>query len=152
MQLADQTVLQGRDGAHTARVAGDGQEDGSRMEKRILIVEHDDAVRALARAALMAGSWEVLDADVGRQGVYLAERRQPDAILVGMELPDIDGPRILRELRANPSTRDIPVIFLATDDTTAPSGDGVAGRIALPLDPATLSSQVLRLLGWEQQV
>ena len=120
------------------------------MEKRILIVEHDDAVREQARAALMAGSWEVLDADVGRQGVYLAERRQPDAILVGMELPDIDGPRILRELRANPSTRDIPVIFLAAPDAASPEGDGVVGRIELPLDPAALSAQVLALLGWDQ--
>lgn len=119
------------------------------MQKRILIVERDDAVRGQARDTLVAAGLDVLDADLGRQGVYLAERRQPDAILVGMELSDIDGPRILRELRANPSTRDIPVVFLISADTPAPEGDGVAGAITLPLDTSALPSQLTSLFGWQ---
>lgn len=119
------------------------------MNERLLIVERDDAVRIQARDALIASGYEVLDADVGRQGVYLAERRQPDAVLVGMDLPDIDGPRILRELRANPSTRDIPVIFLLEPDVPVPEGEGVAGAITLPLDTEALPGQVRRLLGWD---
>ncbi len=121
------------------------------MQKRILIVEQDDAVRAQARAALLAAGADVLDADLGRQGVYLAERRQPDAILVGMELVDIDGPRILRELRANPSTRDIPVVFLVPTDALVPEGEGVAGAITLPLDTDALESQLAALLGWRDE-
>ncbi|MHB1168605.1 MAG: response regulator [Longimicrobiales bacterium] len=121
------------------------------MHKRILIVEQDDAVRKQARDALEAAGLEVLDADLGRQGVYLAERRQPDAILVGMELSDINGPRILRELRANPSTRDIPVVFLITPDAPVPAGDGVAGAITLPLDTSALPSQVSDLFGWQDE-
>lgn len=116
--------------------------------KRVLIADHDDAVRSQARDALEAAGFEVLDADAGRQGVYLAERRQPDVVLVGMEMPDIDGPRILRELRANPSTRDIPVVFLLTVDEPVPEGDGVAGAITLPLDTGALTSHLQHLLGW----
>jgi len=118
------------------------------MGKRILIVDRDDAVRSQARDALEAAAFEVLDADVGRQGVYLAERQQPDVVLVGMEMPDIDGPRILRELRANPSTRDIPVVFLLTANEPAPEGEGVAGAVTLPLDTLSLTSQLQQLLGW----
>lgn len=121
------------------------------MHKRILIVEQDDAVRKQARDALEAAGLEVLDADLGRQGVYLAERRQPDAILVGMELSDINGPRILRELRANPSTRDIPVVFLITPDAPVPAGDGVAGAITLPLDTSALPPQLADLFGWQDE-
>src|SRR5512138_3769088 len=116
--------------------------------KRVLIADHDDAVRSQARDALEAAGFEVLDADVGRQGVYLAERRQPDVVLVGMEMPDIDGPRILRELRANPSTRDIPVVFLLTVDEPVTQGEGVAGAITLPLDTGSLTSHLQHLLGW----
>lgn len=118
------------------------------MSKRVLIIEHDGAVRAQARDALTGSGLEVLDADVGRQGVYLAERRQPDAILLGMDMPDIDGLRILRELRANPSTRDIPVIFLVDTATPPPEGEGVAGAIAVPLDTAALPAQLQQLLQW----
>lgn len=118
------------------------------MPRRILVVEQDEAVRAQARDALTAAGYEVLDADVGRQGVYLAERRQPDAVLVGMELPDIDGPRIVRELRANPSTHDLPVIFLAPHDRPLPDEADVAGVVVLPLDPGQFALQVAGLLGW----
>jgi CheY-like chemotaxis protein len=118
------------------------------MQKRILIIENADDVRDGVQAALESGTdYEVLTAKVGRQGVYLAERRQPDAILVATEMPDIDGARIVRELRANPSTRDIPVIFLRSADATTGEAD-VVGAIDKPLDMTRLVEDVQRLLGW----
>ncbi len=123
------------------------------MQKRILIIEGAADVRANAQAALEQRDVEVIVADVGRQGVYLAERHQPDAILVATDMPDIDGPRIVRELRANPSTRDIPVIFLeSTDGTAAQDGggtdDGVVGAVKRSLDASSLAARVQQLLGW----
>ena len=121
------------------------------MQRRILVVEQDGAVRGQAVDALEAHGFDVLEADVGRQGVYLAERQQPDAVLVGAVLPDIDGPRIVRELRANPTTRDLPVIFLAPHDMPVPQEEGVAGVIVLPLDTAAFPAQVSDLLGWSDE-
>ena len=120
------------------------------MKARILIIEGADDVRATARDALeVGGEIEVITADVGRQGVHMAERQQPDAILIDVVMPDIDGPRILLELRANPSTRDIPVIFLTAGDGGAePTGAGVLGAIRKPLDRARLREQLRALLGW----
>lgn len=118
------------------------------MQKRILIIEGEDDVRASAQAALERAGYEVITAARARQGVHLAERQQPDAILVDVVMPDIDGPRTVSELRANPSTRDIPVIFLTTDDGNVFENVDLLGAIPKPFDPETLHEQVRRLLGW----
>lgn len=120
------------------------------MKARILIIEGAEDVRESAQSALeTGGEIEVITAGIGRQGVHMAERQQPDAILIDMVMPDIDGPRILLELRANPSTRDIPVIFLTAEGgAAAPTGAGVQGAIRKPLDPDGLRDQVRALLGW----
>lgn len=118
------------------------------MQKRILIIEGEESVRTSAQAALERGGYEVITAARARQGVHLAERQQPDAILVDVVMPDIDGPRTVRELRANPSTRDIPVIFLSADDGQVFDNVDLLGVISKPFDPETLHAQVQALLGW----
>jgi len=81
---------------------------------RILYVEdNDDNVYMLKMRLDLAGSYEVLVAEDGRQGIARAQAEQPDLILMDLELPVIDGWEATRRLKADPATRAIPIIALS---------------------------------------
>ena len=88
--------------------------------RRILIVDDEDDIREVAQVSLeLVGGYEVLTASSGRDGLERARGGQPDAILLDVMMPDMDGPATLVELRADPATRDIPVVFLTAKTQTA---------------------------------
>src|SRR5437867_8873029 len=108
--------------------------------RRILIVDDDDDIREVAQVSLeLLGPYEVLTASGGRDGVESARTRQPDAILLDVMMPDLDGPATLAELRADPATRHIPVLFLTAKtqaaDHTRLTALGAAGILTKPFDP-----------------
>ncbi|MBN2393316.1 MAG: response regulator [Anaerolineae bacterium] len=82
----------------------------------ILIIE-DSLVQALAlKNALEDAGLTVLCATDGRQGLALADAQQPDAIVLDLEMPGMNGFEVCRELKANPQTASIPVIILTSHD------------------------------------
>ena len=88
----------------------------------------------------------------GAEGIELAVADRPDAILLDVEMPDLDGFATPAGLRARGATREIRVLFLtghASDDERRRfAALGVAGVIAKPFDPASLRTQIVELLGW----
>lgn len=119
----------------------------------ILIVDDEDDIREIASLSLeMTEGWRVAVAPSSAAGVELARSSQPDAILLDVMMPDMDGPTGLLELRSDSSTRDIPVIFLTAKVQAGDSRRfldlGVQGIIAKPFDPMTLGRQVRDALGW----
>jgi two-component system alkaline phosphatase synthesis response regulator PhoP len=121
--------------------------------RRILIVDDEDDIREVAQVSLeLLGPYEVLTASGGRDGVDSARLRQPDAILLDVMMPDLDGPATLAELRADPATRDIPVLFLTAKTQSAEHTRlamlGVAGILTKPFDPLKLAAQVAAALRW----
>jgi CheY-like chemotaxis protein len=81
---------------------------------RILYVEdNDDNVYMLKMRLDLAGSYEVLVAEDGRQGIAMAQAERPDLILMDLELPVVDGWEATRRLKADPATRTIPIIALS---------------------------------------
>lgn len=121
--------------------------------RRILLVEDEDDIREVAQACLeLTRGWEVLTASSGIEGVDVAIARRPDAILLDVMMPDLDGPGTLIELRANDATRHIPVIFLTAkvhpDDRSRFLDLGAQGVLAKPFDPMTLGDTVANILGW----
>jgi CheY-like chemotaxis protein len=121
--------------------------------RRILIVDDEDDIREVAQVSLeLLGHYEVLTASCGRDGVDSARTRQPDAILLDVMMPDLDGPATLAELRADPATRDIPVLFLTArtqaSEHTRLSELGAAGILTKPFDPLKLAAQVAAALRW----
>jgi two-component system cell cycle response regulator DivK len=80
---------------------------------RILYIEdNDDNVYMLKMRFELTGEHELLVAEDGERGVALARAEQPDLILMDLELPVIDGWEATRRLKADPATRDIPIIAL----------------------------------------
>jgi len=121
--------------------------------RRILLVDDEDHIREVAQMSLeMTAGWEVFTAGSGAEGLAKAAAEQPDAILLDMMMPDMDGPATFRGLQADQRTRHIPVVLLTAKVQAADrqrfAGLGVAGLIAKPFDPLGLAGQVAETLGW----
>lgn len=123
--------------------------------KCVLIVDDEDDIREVARMSLeLVGGWDVLTAGSGEEGIVAAARSRPDAILLDVMMPDMDGPTTVRHLRANPSTREIPVILLTAKVQAKERRQfadlPVSGVIGKPFDPLDLVSRIAGTLGWKE--
>jgi two-component system alkaline phosphatase synthesis response regulator PhoP len=121
------------------------------MSKTVLLIDDEPDIREVAQLSLGAvAGWKVLTAGGGAEGVELAADRQPDAILLDVMMPDIDGPATFERLQSDPQTRDIPVILLTakahSSDRRGFEQLGVSGVLTKPFDPILLSAQVEAIL------
>jgi CheY-like chemotaxis protein len=121
--------------------------------KRVLIIDDEDDIREVAQASLeMMGGWEVITASSSEEGLGLAETEQPDAILLDVMLPDMDGPTTFQKLQEMPATRQIPVVLLTAKVQAADQRRfadlGVTAVLSKPFDPVALADQVATALGW----
>lgn len=124
------------------------------MSHRILIIDDEDDIREVAAMSLEAvAGWEVVVANSGTQGLARAAAYKPEAILLDVMMPGMDGPTTFRELRKNPMTSNIPVLFLTAKvqatDRRQFADLGVHAVLVKPFDPMTLSSQIAGILGWD---
>jgi CheY-like chemotaxis protein len=122
--------------------------------KRILVIDDEDDIREVAKLSLeMVGGWQVLLAHSGAEGLTTAQAESPDAILLDVMMPEMDGPTTLRKLEEDPVTQKIPVIFMTAKVQAADrqrfKNLGVTSLIAKPFDPMQLPSQVSAALGWD---
>jgi CheY-like chemotaxis protein len=121
--------------------------------KCILVIDDEDDIREVAQASLeiMAGL-DVIVARSSQEGLRKAESEQPDAILLDVMLPGMDGLTVFQHLQANPATCHIPVILLTAkvqlSDQRRFAELGVKAMIAKPFKPAKLAHQLLEVLGW----
>jgi CheY-like chemotaxis protein len=125
------------------------------MTRRVLVVDDDELLCEVAQTALeLIGGWEVSTAQSGRQAQQRALAEHPDAILLDVMMPGIDGPSTVAVLRADPATQDIPIIFLTakmpSEDQDEWRALNLAGVIPKPFDPMTLASDMAALLGWAE--
>ncbi|MGC1462875.1 MAG: response regulator [Terracidiphilus sp.] len=124
------------------------------MSRKILIIDDEDDIREVAALSLESvAGWEVITANSGAQGLARALEHQPDAILLDVMMPGMDGPTTVRELRKNPATANIPVLLLtakvqATDQRRF-ADLGVESVLFKPFDPMTLADQISGVLGWK---
>ena|ERR1044071_8764944 len=123
--------------------------------KHILVIDDEDDIREVAQVSLeMMGSWEVLTARSGQEGLAKAEAAQPDAILLDVMMPDMDGPTTFQRLQNTPTICHIPVILMTAkvqaSDQRRFANLGVRGVIAKPFDPLTLADRVAETLGWSE--
>ena len=122
---------------------------------RVLVVDDDDAIREIVEIALgtLAG-WDVETAGGGEEALQMARRHPPDGILLDVMMPGLDGPGVLRHLRADPTTRAVHVALLTAKaspmDRGAYSSLPIDGVITKPFDPIGLPDDVAALFGWNR--
>ncbi len=109
--------------------------------RRILIVDDDESFRRTIHEGLRFAGYDVHEAADGREAIGQAETIQPDAILMDVRMPGIDGYETCRGLKANTSTQGIPVIFVtAVTDHALNRLAYAAGGIACITKPCRLET------------
>ena len=121
--------------------------------KRILFVDDDISVQKIVKVCLeLLGGWNVSLATSAREGLIKAVSEKPDAILLDVMMPEMDGLALLEQLKLNPATQSIPVVFLTArrslSDRSSFQKLGVKGAIVKPFDSLTLVPQIANFLGW----
>ncbi|WP_127085399.1 response regulator [Dulcicalothrix desertica] len=119
--------------------------------KQILVIDDDSDIRKLIQTCLeIMGGWQVLTAKSGNEGLLFAQTTQPDAILLDVMMPEMDGYDTCQKLKENPVTQHIPVILLTAKGRTADkhlvAELGVKGIIAKPFNSQKLAAQVAAAL------
>jgi CheY-like chemotaxis protein len=121
--------------------------------RRILIIDDEDDIREVAALSLESvAGWEVLTASSGAEGIVTAVREKPDAILMDVMMPSMDGPTTYKEMQRTPSIAHIPVVLLTAKvqgvDQRRFAGLGVTGVLFKPFDPLSLAEDMAKALGW----
>jgi len=120
------------------------------MKKTILIADDDEKSIKLLQDVLQASGYTVAVARDGRQAITLTKQKSPALILMDIRMPVVDGVTAMKELKADPKTKEIPIIAITAH---AMQGDkerflqqGFDGFLAKPLDIHTLLERVRSVL------
>ena len=124
------------------------------MPKHVLIVDDEDDIREVAQLSLeMTRGWVVLAASSGAEALERAAAERPDAILLDVMMPEMDGPTVVGRLRETPGTSGVPIVLLTAKvqgaDHRRFADLDVAGVLSKPFDPMRLGDEVAGLLGWD---
>ncbi len=80
------------------------------MPKKVLVIEDNDKNRKLVKIILEASEYEVIEAITAEEALKYLQNDKPDAILLDIQLPSMDGLDLVKMLKSNQDTKDIPVV------------------------------------------
>jgi DNA-binding response OmpR family regulator len=130
-----------------------GEVEMKREESRpeVMVVDDDADNRLLARVVLESEGFnvsEAADGDVALERLYGEER--PDLVILDLDMPHVDGRRVLAHLRSSPATANLPVIVLTGStgraDEIQVMDEGADDYIRKPLDPPHFAARVKSVL------
>jgi two-component system, chemotaxis family, chemotaxis protein CheY len=120
------------------------------MSAKILIVEDSRSMRRIVRSALESEGYQVAESEDGRQALNALGDVAPHLIITDVNMPEVDGISLVREIRRLPSFRFTPVLILTTEsgDDMKENGRaaGATGWIVKPFDPDQLRQVVAHVL------
>ncbi len=121
------------------------------MSERVLVIEDNPANMDLVRYILDKFGYEVEAAIDGETGVRMARAAAPGLVICDLQLPGIDGFEVVRQLKAMPHMRQVPVLavtaYAMVGDRERVLAAGFDGYIAKPIDPQYFVQQVASVLG-----
>ena len=126
----------------------------TKNNKCILLIDDEETIQEVVQVGIeIEVGWQVLIASSGIEGINLAKDQQPDVILLDVMMPNMDGISTLLKLKAESSTKSIPVIFLTAKTQAADKKQfqtlGVTGVITKPFNSMALASRITKILDWE---
>jgi CheY-like chemotaxis protein len=124
------------------------------QNKRILVIDDDPWIREIVCLCLSEiGNFDVVAASSGGEGLAEVEKEHPDAILLDLCMPQMDGMEVLRQLRNSQNTQGIPVIiFSAIASLVSPdrlAKQGVVETILKPFNCLTLPDRIAQACHWD---
>jgi CheY-like chemotaxis protein len=122
-------------------------------KKSVLLIDDEETIQEVVQVGIeIESGWQVAIASSGAEGIDLAQAQQPDAILLDVMMPEMDGIDTLSQLKSNHKTSAIPVIFLTAKAQAEEKNQfqslGVVDVITKPFNSMTLASQIAKILGW----
>ncbi len=119
-------------------------------DQSVLVIDDDEAISKMVRPILLSHGFSVLTAGSGEDGIQIANTQNPDLILLDVILPGIKGREVCQQLKENPKTKHIPVVFLTAkdspEDIEAERRVGSAGHLTKPVNPRVLIETVKGVL------
>jgi two-component system response regulator MtrA len=116
----------------------------------VLIADDDADILSLVRAVLERSGHEVVAASDGAEALASVRARKPDLVVLDIAMPEVDGLEVLRRLRADPTTSELPVVLLSARaqeaDVERGFAIGASAYLKKPFSPRELSEHVAELL------
>ncbi len=114
--------------------------------RSVMVIEDNEINMKLVRSLLEIGRFNIIEAVDAETGLELAREKQPDLILMDIQLPGMDGLEATSRLKANPSTKHIPVIALTSyamdADKEKAQEVGCDGYISKPINTRTFLKEI----------
>lgn len=121
------------------------------MAKTVLTVDDSASIRQMVSFTLKSAGYDVLEAVDGMDGLDKAKGRQVELVLTDQNMPRMDGLSLIKQLRALPQYRSVPILMLTTEssDTMKQQGRaaGATGWLVKPFDPQKLIEVVKKVIG-----
>jgi two-component system, cell cycle response regulator DivK len=120
------------------------------MSKRILVVEDQADNRQIIRDMLAGSDYEITEAEDGEHALAAVAKQRPDLILMGIQLPVMDGYEVTRLIKADPAMRSIPIIALTSyalngEEQTARAA-GCDAYVPEPYSPRYLLAKIRKCM------
>lgn len=121
--------------------------------RQLLIIDDEETIQTVVAFGLkLSAGWSLLAASSGPAGIAIAQQHHPDAILLDVMMPEMDGVATFKALQADDLTGNIPVIFLTAKAQAAEKSQlkalGVSGVITKPFNALDLPMLISRILHW----
>lgn len=117
---------------------------------RVLVVDDDPQVLALLRVNFSLEGYDVVEAANGEEALKVVASKRPDVVVSDVMMPGMDGLELVRRLRANPKTADLPVVVVSAkaqrNDVENGEVAGADAYVTKPFDPQDLLDAVAALL------
>jgi diguanylate cyclase (GGDEF)-like protein len=130
-----------------------GKKEALQTLKTLMYVDDDADIREIVEMSLgLDGDLRVISSDGGERALVKMRVEKPDLVVLDVMMPNMDGPTLLKRMRADPDLRHIPVIFMtakSNPDETARLRESAIGLLAKPFDPMALGKQVKAL--WNER-
>jgi two-component system, cell cycle response regulator DivK len=121
------------------------------MKNTLLIIEDNEQNFYLMRFLLEKNGFEILGAENGKKGIEMALAHKPRAILLDIQLPEMDGYAVAEALKNNDEVKEIPIIavtsYAMVGDRERILAAGASGYIEKPIDPETFVGEIREYLG-----
>ena len=121
------------------------------MTRTVLTVDDSRTMREMVAFTLRGAGYTVLEAGDGREALRVLGGKTVDAIITDLNMPGMDGLTLIRELRAQPAYKSVPILMLTTEADAQKKQDGKAagatGWIVKPFSPDKLIAVVKQVAG-----